>query len=213
MTSHSSLNRNQQRYLDGEPHTPLSDAERAEADRFAAGVRAWGTQLIPPGNELDAAVMARIAERPTRRGAIGWLLQPRVIRLRPVWIPVAAAAAVLLWIGTRSVPPTPAPPVAVAAAQLPDTVFVRFELVAPNAHSVSLAGSFNGWQPAGVKLVRRDGGLWSATIALPIGEYEYQFVVDGDRWIPDPTAHAQVQDGFGGTNSVIVVGPRGVVRS
>ena len=31
--------------------------------------------------------------------------------------------------------------------------------------------------------------------------------------IPDPTAHALVDDGFGQRNSVIAVGPRGVVRS
>jgi len=31
--------------------------------------------------------------------------------------------------------------------------------------------------------------------------------------VPDPTAHAQVDDGFGGRNSVIIVGPKGLVRS
>jgi len=48
---------------------------------------------------------------------------------------------------------------------------------------------------------------------LPIGEHQYQFVVDGRTWRPDSTAHAQVDDGFGGTNSVIVVGPKGLVRT
>jgi hypothetical protein len=37
--------------------------------------------------------------------------------------------------------------------------------------------------------------------------------VDGRRWIPDPAAHAQVADDFGQRNSLLVVGPRGVVRS
>ena len=62
-------------------------------------------------------------------------------------------------------------------------------------------------------MVRGTAGIWSVTVALPIGEHRYEFVVDQTRWVPDPTAHAQVDDGFGGRNSVIVVGPKGLVRS
>jgi 1,4-alpha-glucan branching enzyme len=112
------------------------------------------------------------------------------------------------------------------AAQLPDrlvagsggevtgTVLVRFELVAPDAERVALAGSFNAWNDRATPFVRNAAsGMWTVTLALPPGEHQYLFVVDGNRWIPDPAAHAQVQDEFGQTNSVLVVGPRGVVRS
>ena len=90
---------------------------------------------------------------------------------------------------------------------------MHFSLSAPAARNVSLAGSFNNWDAAGLSLHRGADGSWEATIALPVGEHRYQFVVDGQRWIPDPSAQAQIEDGFGGTNSVIVVGPKGVVRS
>jgi 1,4-alpha-glucan branching enzyme len=104
------------------------------------------------------------------------------------------------------------PPSTISAVQTADTVFVHFSLSAPTAHAVSLAGSFNGWQPAQLQLRRATDGTWEATIPLPVGEHRYQFVVDGQRWVPDPAA-TQADDGFGGTNSVIVVGPKGVVRS
>jgi 1,4-alpha-glucan branching enzyme len=76
-----------------------------------------------------------------------------------------------------------------------------------------VAGSFNGWNAAALPLRRAADGSWEATVPLPVGEHRYEFVVDGQRWIPDPSAQSQADDGFGGTNSVIVVGPKGVVRS
>jgi len=55
-------------------------------------------------------------------------------------------------------------------------------------------------------------GSGAATIPVAVGVHKYQFVVDGNTWVPDPAA-GTTDDGFGGRNSLIVVGPRGVVRS
>jgi hypothetical protein len=206
------FSRDAQRYLDGEPHGELADAERNRADRLLDAARAYGESLPALDDAVDAAVLAAVRERPParRRAAWRWLVEPRDVRLRPIWVPfAAAAAALLLWLGGVMAPGQPAITPTVAA----DTVFVRFELVAPDARNVRLAGSFNQWQAEAIPLNAGAGGVWSTTVALPLGEHQYQFVVDGERWIPDPTAHAQVDDGFGGTNSVIVVGPKGVVRS
>jgi hypothetical protein len=210
------LTPDQQRFLDGAPHGALTDAARADADRLKGAIETWARGVEAPGAALDDAVMSRVGARrgqPAQRsGLLRWLVEPRPIRVRPVWVPaLAAAAAVIVWLGLRqlAVPPA-APPTASAA---PDTVFVRFELIAPEAHQVTLAGSFNGWRTEGAPLTREDGGIWTVTLPLSVGEHRYQFVVDGDRWMPDPKADAQVEDGFGGQNSVIVVGPRGVVRS
>jgi len=202
-----------QRYLDGEPHGELQEGERHDADRLIEAVSAYVERTQPLDAALDDSVMAAVRARPTARRHAGWrwLFEPRQVSLRPVWIPAMAAAALMIaWLGVRG--PDAGEPTGAAVA-VADTVFVRFELAAPNARAVSVAGSFNGWQPDVVQLVRGETGVWSTTLALPLGEHAYQFVVDGERWISDPTAHAQVDDGFGGTNSVIVVGPRGVVRS
>jgi 1,4-alpha-glucan branching enzyme len=93
-----------------------------------------------------------------------------------------------------------------------DTVYVRFEFSAPAARAVNVAGDFNGWKPDVTQLSRGTGGVWVATIPIVVGVHKYQFVVDGDTWVPDPAA-GTTDDGFGGRNSLIVVGPKGVVRS
>jgi hypothetical protein len=125
----------------------------------------------------------------------------------------AAAALVLAVLGAAVVTLRQVDPAVEATAEA-GTILVRFELVAPDAEQVTLAGSFNDWSPEGIALTRsNETGLWTGTVALRSGEHQYMFVIDGSRWIPDPGAHAQVDDGFGQENSVIIVGPRGVVRS
>ncbi len=200
-------------YLDGEPFGELGGGELAAADRLVAAARAYAERLEPVDLALDEAVMAAVRRIPARRRRrLDWLLAPRTVRVRPVWAAaLAAAAALVLWLSPRA--PAPAAQGAPTARPVADTVFVRFELAAPQARSVSVAGSFNGWQVGALTMARNAGGVWSATVALPVGEHRYEFVVDGTRWVPDPTAHAQVDDGFGGRNSVIVVGPKGLVRS
>jgi hypothetical protein len=209
-----------QRYLDGAPHGVLDEAEREEADRLREAASRLAAGLPALDARLDERVMAAVRRLPAPRAVPvlpwRWLVEPRA--MRPVWVPLmAAAAALLVWLGGRvsggraggGAQPIPAGPVTRAT----DTVFVHFEIVAPDARSVAVAGSFNEWSATALPLVRGATGSWSVTVALPVGEHQYQFVVDGRLWRPDPTAHAQVDDGFGGRNSVIVVGPKGLVRT
>jgi len=46
--------------------------------------------------------------------------------------------------------------------------------------------------------------LAGVTLSLPPGQHQYAFVVDGTRWVPDPTAPA-IDDGFGRRNSVLTL--------
>lgn len=74
------------------------------------------------------------------------------------------------------------------------------------AHTVSLAGDFNGWNAVSNPLTKDDAGLWFCKVATPrTGRYEYKFVVDGTRWKEDPGNGLKVSDGYGGLNSVIVI--------
>lgn len=184
-------------------------------DKLDEAARALGDELPALGDSLDDAIMARIKQQPHSRTAarphsgIRWIFEPKPVRVRPVWVGLAAAAVIaLLMIPRGQRAPVTTQPVAAS-----DTVYVHFALRAPTATNVSLAGSFNNWESAGLSLHKAADGSWEATLALPVGEHRYQFVVDGQRWIPDPSAQANIDDGFGGTNSVIVVGPKGVVRS
>lgn len=88
-----------------------------------------------------------------------------------------------------------------------DTVYVtRFVLIAPHASSVALVGDFNGWDSSATKLTATHGGAWTASVSLPRGRHEYAFVVDGQRWLVDPSAPLTRDDEFGVQSSVINIG-------
>ncbi|MDE2292775.1 MAG: hypothetical protein KGL53_11895 [Elusimicrobia bacterium] len=72
--------------------------------------------------------------------------------------------------------------------------FVTFSLKAPAAKSVRLAASFNGFDPKALGLTRGKGGLWSTTVPLAPGSYQYVFDVDG-TWTTDPAAPGTARRG------------------
>lgn len=75
------------------------------------------------------------------------------------------------------------------------------------ARSVTLAGTFNSWNPQTEPLQGPDeSGTWSRQIVLGPGVYEYKFVVEGERWFHDPLNTQNVPDNHGGYNSVLKLG-------
>lgn len=79
-----------------------------------------------------------------------------------------------------------------------------FKLEAPQAALVSLAGSFNEWDPTAILLEPEGDGMWSCTLAIEPGEYEYRFVVDG-VWCDDPANSLRRPNGFGTENCVLII--------
>jgi len=74
------------------------------------------------------------------------------------------------------------------------------------AHTVAIAGDFNGWNPQANPLEDPDGdGIWTGTLRLEPGRYEYMFVLDGEKWFPDPNALRYVKDGFGNKNAILEI--------
>ena len=207
------------RYLDGESVEGIAGGDRAAADRLSEAVASYADGLEVPGPEVDRAVMAVILSRQTparQRSLWRWFVEPRMVRVRPALAAAVAIAVIatsslvtILGIGNERSAQTVA-----SGGASQQTVLVRFELLAPEAGRVALAGSFNDWNATGVQLTKNSAtGVWTVTVPLVPGEHQYLFLLDDERWIPDPTAHALVDDGFGQRNSVIAVGPRGVVRS
>ncbi len=83
---------------------------------------------------------------------------------------------------------------------------VQFTVSAPDARSVAVAGSFNGWSTTEHPMTpSRNDGTWSAVITLPAGEYKFMYVIDGQRWVMPQVADEFVDDGFGQINGVKVV--------
>jgi hypothetical protein len=76
-----------------------------------------------------------------------------------------------------------------------------FSLLAPEAASVHVAGTFNNWQPLATSLVKTPDGSWHAHLNLKPGTYEYRFIVDGN-WQEDPSASSSVENPFGSRNSI-----------
>lgn len=72
-------------------------------------------------------------------------------------------------------------------------------------NSVSVVGSFNGWDAA-KHVLDNANGVWAVSLKLSPGEYWYQFVVDGERWLSDPVATEFEKDGFGGRKARLTVG-------
>jgi hypothetical protein len=170
-------------------------------DEFAARIAAPLKQYVEARPDLEDRVMRAVAQasRP-------WWHADRRVAFSPRWLAAAAAGVVILLSGavglTRSF--VVASPETVAVA---DTVYVvRFVLAVPDARSVALAGDFNGWSRSATPLVEGENpGQWSVTLSVPSGRHEYAFIVDGERWVPDPTAVA-VRDEFGNESSVLRVG-------
>jgi hypothetical protein len=135
----------------------------------------------------------------------------------PPWALAAAAAAVALalvllphdratvpsgGLGPPEVATVPGGPAEPAPG--PDRVLYEFTLRAPGAQEVCLAGDFNRWTVCRTPLRRVGEDLWTVSVELSPGRYQYQFVVDG-RWIADPRASSTVDDGLGSLNSLLVI--------
>jgi hypothetical protein len=88
-----------------------------------------------------------------------------------------------------------------------DTVVVHLKLDAPGAQKVSVVGDWNGWNPASNQLTDKDrDGIWEIKLRLKRGgEFQYQFLINEEKWIPDPNTPLQVEDGLGGVNSILQI--------
>jgi len=83
---------------------------------------------------------------------------------------------------------------------------VKFSYAAgKSATNVFLAGTFNDWNDSKTRMTDPDGdGVFTVTLLLQPGTYQYKFVVDG-TWHQDPNNPKGTDDGFGGQNSVLEV--------
>jgi hypothetical protein len=96
--------------------------------------------------------------------------------------------------GAAAKPATPGPNLT------PDGVVFNYK--PERKGKIFLAGNFNDWNPANEKYVLTDedgDGMWSITVKLMPGTYQYKFVIDG-QWYKDPHSPSDAPDGFGGRN-------------
>jgi hypothetical protein len=163
-----------------------------------------------------------------------WLTRPRTVRVSPLaGLAVAAGLAAVMVIGRRG--PAVSPVAAGESTSAPNaqvrtvgahpssinpgpstleprpSTLVQFLLVAPGARHVTLVGDFNDWDVGATPLVSAASGrVWTIEVPLTPGRHRYAFVVDGTRWLADPTAPRALGDDFGTPSSVVTVTERGV---
>jgi 1,4-alpha-glucan branching enzyme len=81
---------------------------------------------------------------------------------------------------------------------------MRFVYTSEAADSVAVAGDFSDWEPIPLSPRTVNGQtVWTGLVPVSRGEHEYQFVINGTRWVTDPLAPVTRDDGFGAENAVL----------
>jgi serine protease AprX len=83
---------------------------------------------------------------------------------------------------------------------------ITFSLHDHTAARVQVFGSWNDWQSPGIAAASVEPGYWQTSpVHLRAGQYTYKLLLDGCRWLDDPSNPRKVPDGVGGLNSTVVV--------
>ena len=151
--------------------------------------------------DLTQNIMAKVSKEEIQPSWIDYF-KNRISIPRPSFRILGAAAAVIfVFFAFTFIFNTPDTP-SICSAE----VQFSLKLNDSKAHIVAIAGDFNGWNPQANLLEDPDGdGIWTGTLKLEPGKYEYMFVLDGEKWLPDPNALRYVKDGFGNKNAILEI--------
>jgi len=159
-------------------------------------------RLVEHAGVLSAKSPAGLEERVMEGISFNRNLHPHRRARQPVesrgWVRLAAAAVLLVVVSVSLT-------LGFAKGNRDDLVIIHLHLAAPGAEEVAVVGDWNEWEAGTDLLQDTDGdGVWEIRLEISRGqEYRYQFLIDGHRWIADPSAPLKVDDGFGGTNSIL----------
>ncbi|NPD44640.1 MULTISPECIES: isoamylase early set domain-containing protein [unclassified Lentimicrobium] len=75
------------------------------------------------------------------------------------------------------------------------------------ASQVDLLGEFNSWNMAdAISMKKLKNGTFKVTVDLPTGsEFQYKYLLDGEKWIADDSADKYVNSGLGAEENAVVV--------
>ena len=193
----------------------LSESVRGEALATESALQALVRlpQIAAPAS-LVSSVMAAIAPKkpPVLSRLRGWLERHPLLGWEVSGMALAASLLFMTLAPTGSLPFQPVAPgqgpfiQAAATSGAAQAEHARFSLYAPQAHSISLIGEFNGWGSERPLSLRPQGkGIWTVEVPLPPGRYQYAFLIDGKDMATDPRAEQHVNDDFGRKNAVVTV--------
>jgi 1,4-alpha-glucan branching enzyme len=84
------------------------------------------------------------------------------------------------------------------------TFSVNADLI-EGAKEVALLGEFNAWDPTDYAMRKLKDGSFTKTIELEVGrEYQFRYLVDGERWINDTEADKYTYSGVAAEENSVV---------
>ena len=96
-------------------------------------------------------------------------------------------------------------PAATKKAAKPALTSVTFTVHAEAGQDVRLAGTFTDWEAKAKKMTfKKSAGVYSASVKLAPGEYQYKFIIGG-KWATDDQNTEFVPNDKGTFNSKLVV--------
>ena len=182
------------------------DLEKTLRDALREEVAAAAPYLT----NLENRIVTELADRLPRQRFSDWLrglvAPTRAGRFGQLAV-LGATAALFLVIGTVFIPDRPLTRSQEPSLASADNHEILFVVPALDAESVAVVGDFNAWEATPLTDENQDG-IWTASIPLQPGRYEYAFVIDGRWWGQDPLADEYVRT-FGQYSSVRYVGGGG----
>jgi len=181
---------------------PICDKEYQSLKEIITSLNSLSPQPAP--KDFTQNIMAKISQKEIQIQT-SWMdrikKQISIPQLSFRLVGVATGAALIVFFAFTFVFNTPdTSPICSAEVQF------SLRISDGKAHTVAIAGDFNRWNPQENLLEDPEGdGIWTGTLKLEPGRYEYMFVLDGEKWLPDPNALRYVKDGFGNKNAILEV--------
>jgi anti-sigma-K factor RskA len=158
-----------------------------------------------PSSDFTTKIMQRIAREDSLARESWWDKVHHLLTLPRVSLKWAAAlgmALVTLFLGYNIY----FSPVAQYCPNNLAEITFSMRADASQVKSIAVVGDFNDWDPTRNLLAdENNDGIWTVTLKLEPGRYEYMFILDGQKWVPDPSAYRYVSDGFGNKNAVLEI--------
>lgn len=82
---------------------------------------------------------------------------------------------------------------------------VKFTFNVENAETVEILGLNSDWENS-IILSKKKDGSFTADVSLPKNsQHEFKYLVNKTEWVTEAEADGQNADGFGGSNSLLVI--------
>lgn len=74
---------------------------------------------------------------------------------------------------------------------------IQFKIFLPYAATVKVVGDFTHWNRAAISMSRVNPGWWTVEVPVEPGDHEFGYLVDGNIWLADYSAHGVHSDRSG----------------